>query len=135
MVKYSYKDGLVGGGGGGGGQNLFWDIFNRPTIIASLDSLKYWHMSILKWVKNKLYPGVVNLQGCQKMTRFFICQYSWVVRVGVFLLDHDQNGLKKLLQLIRCIKYKCLHINCHLESIQIIFVLKYFLVFANSSSH
>ena len=31
----------------------------------------FWHMSILKWVKKKLYPNLVKLQGCQEMTHFF----------------------------------------------------------------
>ena len=38
---------------------------SQSTIFDSLT------MSILKWVKKKFYPGVVKLQGCQKMTHFF----------------------------------------------------------------
>ena len=68
------------------GMPIFW-----PTNIAFLIDVKTDKCQSLshKESHKEIYQGVVKLPGCQKMTHFFICQYSLVVRVEVlFTLVH-----------------------------------------------
>ena len=41
------------------------------AIFNPLDSLKYCHMTLFRWVKKKFYQGLVIFQVWQKITHFF----------------------------------------------------------------
>ena len=62
------------------------------AILHSLDSLRYWHMSIFKWKKKKIYPGLETFQVFQWLNIFFfVCQYLWVFKV-FFFVGGDVGG-------------------------------------------
>ena len=52
--------------------DLQMELFSLSGSQSTIfDTLKYWPMSILKWVKKKFYLGLVKLGGCQKITHFY----------------------------------------------------------------